>query len=326
MRRRECVVLMGAFVVAPLAAVAQQPGAKIWRIGFLGISHASGYVKELGWVREGLRDLGYVEGRNLAIEFRWAENSTDRLNANAAEFVALKVDAILTHALPGVAAAARATSTIPIVMADGGDPVAAGFARSLAKPGGNVTGTFSFIPEETGRRLQLLKEVLPRIKRVAFLASAMDQFIAAKRSALEAAAAALKVEVQEFPVREVADLPEAFNAMTVARMEAVIMNTEPWLNSQPGATAILAASKRLPAIGFAAFADAGGLLGYGANRPALYGRAGHFLDQIFKGAKPADIPFERASKFDLVVNLKTAKSIGVAIPQAVRLRADRVIE
>lgn len=326
MDRRRFVAFVGSALAALPAALAQQPPARVWRVGFIGIGHASGFVKEVDWIRAGLRKLGYAEGRNLVIEYRWAEGEPERLNAIAREFVALKVDAMLSHSLIGVIAAAKATSTIPIVMADGGDPVAAGLARSLAKPASNVTGSFSFIPEETGKRLQLLKEVLPRIRRVAFLASSVDAAIAPKRKAAETAAVSMNVELREFSFREAADLPEVFNAMTAARSEAILLNTEPFLNSLASVIASLATVKYLPAIGYASFADVGGLLAYGANRPALYERVGYFLDQTFKGAKPGDLPFERAARFDLIVNLKTAKSLGVAIPQSVRLRADRVIE
>ena len=329
MTRRAVLIALGASALAaPLASFAQQQAAKVHRIGFLGVAFASGYVRELDWIRAGLRDLGYVEGRNLVIEYRWAEGNPGRLREMAAEFAALKVDAILTHALPGAIAAARETSTIPIVMADGGDPVVAGLAKSLARPGGNVTGSTSFVLDEIGKRLQLLQEVLPRIKQVAFLYSSADAAInlMKKREALHAAAASLKMEVQEYMVREGAELPEAFEAMGKARNDAALINNEPLLNSHAGVIGGLAAVKRLPAVGYASFADAGGLLAYGANRPALYGRAGYFLDRIFRGAKPGEIPFERAAKFDLIVNLKTAKSLGLAIPQSILLRADRVIE
>ena len=326
-KRRQLLIALGAGALAPpLAALAQPAAAKVYRIGFLGIAFASGYVKELDWIRGGLRNLGYVEGRNIVIEYRWAEGNPEKLREFAMEFVALKVDAILTHATAGAIAAARATAAIPIVMADGADPITAGLAKSLARPGGNVTGSFSFIPEEIGKRLQLLMEVVPRIKRIGFLASPGDAAIVSKRSALAAAAASMKVQVQEFPVREAADLPDAFNGMTEARIDAVVINNEPLLNSHSGTIAGLATVKRLPSVGYASFADAGGLLAYGANRPAQYGRAGYFLDRIFKGEKPGDIPFERAARFDLVVNLKTTKALGIAIPQSILLRADRVIE
>ena len=328
MRRRGFLAGAGALLAAPLAALCQAQTAKGHRIGFLGIAFASGYVRELDWIRAGLRDLGYAEGRNLVIEYRWAEGSNERMREIATEFVALRVDAILTHALAGAIAAARATSVIPIVMADGGDPVTAGLAVSLARPGRNVTGSTSFILEEIGKRLQLLQEVLPRIRRLAFLSSLADAEVnlKRKREALHAAAASSKVKVEEFPIQEAANLPDAFSAMGEARCEAVLVNNEPLLNSHAGAIAALANVKRMPSVGYASFADAGGLLAYGANRPALYGRAGHFLDRIFKGAKPGDIPFEQAAKFDLIVNQKTARALGVLVPQTLLLRADRVIE
>ncbi len=327
MKRRGFVAAIAGALAAPLALFAQQQTAKTYRIGFLGTAFASGYVRELDWVRDGLRKLGYVEGRNIVIEYRWAEGNPERIKEIAKEFVALKVDAILCHGLAGAIVAARETSAIPIVMADSADPVVAGLAVSLARPGGNVTGSTSFIPEESAKRLQLLKEVLPRIKRVAFLVSTQNPAIfAITRKALDAAAASMKVELQEFVVREAADLPDAFNAMTKAKIDGVVINNEPLLNSHTGVIAALAAVKRLPAVGYASFADAGGLLAYGANRPALYGRAGSFLDRIFKGANPGDIPIERAARFDLIVNLKTGKSLGIKIPQSVLLRSDRVIE
>ena len=328
MDRRGFVAMICSGLAAPLSSFAQQQAAKVHRIGFLGTAFASGYVSELDWVRAGLRNLGYVEGRNIVIEYRWAEGNSDRIGEMAAEFVALKVDAILVHGIPGAIAAVRVTSTIPVVMADGADPVATGLAESLARPGRNVTGSTSFVFEEVGKRLQLLKEVAPRIKRVAFLASSLvpEVVFAPVRKTIHDAAAAMKVELQDFLVRGAADLPDAFNAMSKARIDATVINNEPLLNSHTGTIAGLAAVKGLPAVGFASFADAGGLLAYGANRPALYGRAAYFLDRIFKGAKLGEIPFERATKFDLIVNLKTAKALGIKVPQAVLIRANRVIE
>ena len=324
MDRRRFVALIGGVFAAPLSR-GQSPG-KVWRIGFLGISYASGYVQEIDWIRAGLRSLGYVEGGNLSIEFRWANGDAKQLQQLAAEFVALKADAIVTHAIPGALAAIRETTTIPIVMLDGTDPVAVGLANSLSQPGKNVTGSFSFVPEETGKRLQLLKEAVPQLKRLAFLSSSLDPVLAAKRSALQAAASALRVEVLDFSVAEIAELPKVFNAIGGARAEGFLLNSEPVLNSNAATVAALAQSKGLAAIGYASFADVGGLLAYGANRQALYGRAGYFLDRIFRGEKPGSIPFERASRFDTVVNLRTAKALGIRVPQSFLLRADRVIE
>lgn len=280
------------------------------------------------WIRAGLRSFGYEEGKNLVIEWRWAESNAERMRAIAAEFVALKVDAILTHNTIGASIAGRVTTTTPIVMADGSDPVAAGLAASLAHPGRNVTGSTSFVPEEGAKRLEILTQVAPHARRVAFLSTKEYPmpFMALVRKALHDAAAPLRIELHDFVVADAQDLPQAFQAMGKAEMDALIVNNEPALNAQASVVAALASVTRLPSIGYPSFADAGGLLAYGANRPALYGRAGYFLDRIFKGSKPGDIPFERASKFDFVINLKTAKALGIVVPQPVRLRTDRVIE
>jgi putative ABC transport system substrate-binding protein len=319
----------GFFVFACGALAARGSRAqRVYRVGFLGTALASGYVREVEWVRSGLRDLGYVEGRNIVVEYRWAEGDPERAKAIAAEFVALKVDAIVVHGVPGALAAVQATSTIPIVMADSADPVAAGLIKSLARPGGNITGSTSFVAEEVGKRLQLIKELVPGIKRAGYLFSAPHPaaVMALNRKQLEAAAGALKVGVEQFEIRDASDLPEAFNAMERARVDAVLINSEPLLNSHAAMIAGLAAVKRIPAVGYASYADAGGMLGYGANRPALYRRTGYFLDRIFKGANAGDIAVERATKFDVVVNLKAAKALGAKVPQSLLLRADRVLE
>jgi putative ABC transport system substrate-binding protein len=308
----------------PFGLHAQPPPVKVYRVGFLGTASASGYVREIEWIRAGLRKAGYEEGRNLALELRWAEGSAERAREIAAEFVALKVDAILVHGIPGAVAAARATSSIPIVMADGADPVAAGVAASLARPGRNVTGSTSFVPEESAKRLELLREVVPQLRRVGFLRSRTPPpAFEAVRKTLAATAASLKIELHEFVAGE---LPEVFRAMEKARIEGLVVNNEPALNAQANVVAALASVTRIPAIGYPSFADQGGLLAYGSNRAALYARAGDFLDRIFKGARPADIPFEQAASFELIVNARAARTLGVSIPQEIRLRAERVIE
>jgi len=324
-RRRALFALAGAAAVPRLALAQAQP-AKVYRVGFLGTASASGYVRELEWIREGLKKFGYVEGRNLVIEYRWAEGKPTRNREIAKEFVAMKVDAILVHGLPGAIAATRETSTIPVVMADGADPVAAGVVESIARPGRNVTGSFSFVIEEVGKRLELLDEAVPQMQRVAWLYSAVDLFTDRKGAVLRPAAQSRKLELQEFVIREASELPDAFQAMSKRGMEGLIVNNEPLLNAQASTIAALAIAMRLPAVGYAAFADAGGLLAYGANRPALYSRAGYFLDRIFKGAKSAELPMERASRFDVIANRRTAKTLGLTIPQSILLRADRVIE
>jgi len=323
-RRRLIVAAASSALAVPLQ-IAAQP--KVRRIGFLGTALASGYVHELNWIRAGLKKSGYEEGKNILIEYRWAEGSPERMREIAAEFVALKVDAIVTHNTPGAMAAAKETSAIPIVMADGFDPVASGLATSLARPGRNVTGSVSFVPEESAKRLELLNEAVPRMKRVAFLVSSQPLIVLEfTRKTLQSAAISMKTELQEFVMRESSQLPEIFNGVERARVDAVLINNEPVLNSQFPVIAALANVKRLPTAGNPNFVDAGGLLGYGADRQVLYTRAGYFVDRIFKGAKPGDIPFERASKFQLAVNLKTAKAIGIKLPQSVLARADKVIE
>lgn len=315
--------MIGGVLAAP-TVLAQ----KAYRIGFLGTAFASGYVREVEWIRAGLRDLGYVEGKNLAVEYRWAEGDPDRVKAIATEFAGLKLDAIVVHGIPGASAAARATSTIPIVMADGADPVATGLVKSLARPGTNITGSTSFVQEEVPKRLELIREIVPDLRQVAYLFSALHPaaVMALNRKALGTAAAQWNVSVQHLEIREAVELGAAFDAMEKARAGAVLINSEPLLNSHATVIAGLAATKRIPAAGYASYADAGGLLAYGANRPALYGRTAYFLDRIFKGARAGDIPIERASKFDLVINLKVAKALGTRIPQSVLVRADRVIE
>ena len=317
--------LAATIVMAPLAAGAQQPG-KVYRIGFLGVGSAAGYVNEVQAVRSGLRDLGYVEGKNIVIEYRWAEGKPDQLNDVAAELVGLKVDVIVTHALTGALAAKQATTTIPIVMADSADPVAAGLVASLARPGGNITGSTSFQSEINAKRLELLKEVLPRLTRVAVLVNLHSPNTARNARDTENVARTMKVELHQFGVCGPEEFAGAFTAMARKRIDALVVIEDPLLNSNAGAFASLAAKQRLPAVGFRNFAESGSPLAYGANRLELYRRAAYFVDRILKGAKPGDLPIERASKFELIVNSKAAKNLGVKIPQSILIRADQVIQ
>lgn len=324
-RRRLIAALGASALAAPLASFAQQQD-KVWRIAFLGIASASGYVKEIDAIRTQLRELGWVEGRNIVIEYRWAENSPDRLRNMAMELAALKVDAIITHALTGPRAAVAATKTIPIVIADGPDPVAAGLVASLARPGGNVTGSTGFQFELAAKRLELLKEAVPHLQRASVLLNALNPNKAAVLREMGAAAKANKIELHPFEVQAIEEFPGALAAMASKRIEAAVIGEDPMLNANVGVIAALAATHRLPAIGLTTFADAGGLLGYSANRPLLYGRAAYFVDKILKGAKPGDLPIERATKFDLIINQKTAKALGIRIPPQLLQRADKVIQ
>ena len=325
MNRRDTALALLALCAAPLASFAQQQG-KVWRIGFLGIASASGYVKEMDAIRAGLRDLGYVEGKNIVIEYRWAENNPERLQEMATELVVLKVDAIITHATTGPRAALLATKTLPIIIADGPDPVASGLVVSFARPGGNITGSTGFQFELAAKRLELLKEAVPHLKRVSVIFNESNPNNALNFGKMEAVAKDMKVELQQFLVRTPEELAGAFTAMAKQQFEAAVIGEDPLLNSNAGAVAALATTHRLPAIGLTTFADAGGLLGYGANRPMLYGRAAYFVDKILKGAKPGDLPIERATKFDFIVNLRAAKALGVKIAPQLLQRSDRVIE
>jgi len=325
MHRRNTLLALLALFTAPLSSFAQQPG-KVWRIGFLGVTSASGYASELEAIRERFRDLGYAEGRNIVIEYRWAEGNPERFKEMAAELVAGKVDVIITHSTSGARTAAQATKTIPIVIADATDPVAAGLVASHARPGGNITGSTSFQPENSGKRLEFLKEVMPRLKSVAVLFYVPNPYNEVFFREMELAAKQIKVELHQFTIKGIEELPSAFAAMAKKRVEAAVIGEVPLLNTNGGAIAALAIAHRLPASGYTNFARDGGLLGYGANRPLVYARAANFVDKILKGAKPGDLPIERATRFELVINLKTAKALGITIPQSVLFRADRVIE
>lgn len=325
MKRRAAMAALATLGAAPLASFAQLQG-KVWRVGFLGVTSASGYASELEAIRQRFRELGYTEGRNVMIEYRWAEGDPDRLKRMAGELVALRVDVIITHSNTAVRIAGQATKTIPIVMADGIDPVVAGLVASLARPGGNITGSTSFQPENGGKRLQLLKEVVPRLKRASVLFFARNPYNHIYLREMEPAATQMNVALHQFVVASAEEIPGAFDAMAAKRIEATVIGEDPVLNTGARTIATLALALRLPASGFTNFADAGGLLGYGANRPQVYARAANFADQIFRGAKAGDLPIERATKFDFIVNLKTAKALGVRIPAQMLQRADRVID
>jgi len=325
-KRRKLIVALGAgALTAPLCAFAQQRG-KVRRIGFLGTGSAAGMASWVGALHMGLRDLGYVNGSNIAIEYRWADGKYERAPALAAELVRLNVDILVTHGTPGTRAAKEATKTIPIVMATAGDAVLVGLVASLAKPGGNVTGTTFFNPELAAKRLELLKEALPRITHVAALVNPGNPAMVPVRESMEPAAKSLKLDLHQAKVRGAADLEGAFAAMAAKRVGGVVIVEDGMINANTSAIAGLAAKVRLPIIGISELAHAGGLIAYGASFPDMYRRAAVFVDKILKGAKPGDIPIERASKFETIVNLKTAKTLGIKIPDSIMLRADKVIE
>jgi len=326
MRRQIGFCLLAIVLLTVSSGEAQQP-AKLPTIGLLGAASASSYAPFVEAFRQGMHDRGYVEGKNVAVEYRWAEGKYDRLPDLAAELVRLKVDVIVTHGTPGTLAAKQATATIPIVMTVVGDPVGSGLVASLARPGGNITGTSIFAPELGPKRLELLKEALPRVSRVAVLWNADNPINEPTVKSIEKLAQTLKTQLQEVQVREPSEFDKAFSSMVAKRADALLVLEDAMLNDQAKQIADRAAKSRLPTVfGFGGAVDVGGLMAYEASWPDLWRRSATFVDKIFKGAKPAELPVEQASKFQLVINLKTAKQIGVTIPQSFLFRADKVIK
>ena len=308
-----------------LSAEAQQP-TKIPRIGYVSGSGDSSNPGPL-WeaFRQGLRELGYTEGKNVLVEYRYAEGKLDRTSNLVAELVQLQVDVIVVAALPGILAAKQATKTIPVVMVTSQDPVAVGLVDSLARPGGNITGLTRLTGELRGKRLELLKEVVPRMSRIGVLVDANTTGLPFKD--YETAASALKIPLQSLEVRGPnPDFEGTFQAAAKARVSALIAANTSLLNRYPKRIADLAIKYRLPSMYEASyFVEAGGLMSYASNEAANFKRAAYYVDKILKGAKPADLPVEQPTKFEFVVNLKTAKQIGLTIPPNVLARADKVI-
>jgi putative ABC transport system substrate-binding protein len=326
MNRRKLLVAFGLGALAgALPAFAQQKG-KVWRVGFLGSASAAANVARIEALRVGLRDLGYVEGKNIVIEFRWADGKYERLPELAAELVRLKVDIIITHGTPGSLAAKQATASIPIVIATISDPVATGVVASLRQPGANVTGVMFFTQELNEKRLEMIREVLPNAKRVAILTNADNASMKHMIPALEAVGKALKLEVRRFDVRGPEEFEKAFSAMVAVRADAVVPIEDAMLLANDKAMADHAAKRRLPLVAWKEVAEKGGVLAYGVDFPDMFRRSASYVDRILKGAKPADLPVERSTKFELVINMKTVKALGVKLPQSVLVRADRVIE
>jgi putative ABC transport system substrate-binding protein len=321
-------LLVVAFVLVVTGAVAQaQQPTKVPRIGFQGAASPAAVSARLDAFRRGLRELGYVEGQNIVIEWRFAEGKLDRLNEFAAEFVRLKVDVIVAGAPSSTRAAKKATSTIPIVMAFDNDPVGNGFVASLARPGGNITGLSALSPEISGKQLELLKEIVPRLSHVAVLRTLYLLPGDARVKEIELAAGAFKVQLQYLDVLSLKDIETAFREARKGRADAVLVLASPILESDRTQVADLAAKNRLPAIYHVAeFVEAGGLMSYGVGFIDLYRRAATYVDKILKGAKPADLAVEQPTKFELVINLKAAKQIGLTIPPNVLGRADKVIK
>jgi putative ABC transport system substrate-binding protein len=324
MNRRDTVLTLLALGVAPNLAFAQQSG-KVWRIGYLAPGPGPNPFSEA--FRDELRSLGYIEGRNLSMEYRYAAGKEERLPELAAELVRLKVDVIVTPSTPGIAAARRATSAIPIVMIAPTDAVGSGLVASLARPGGNVTGLTYLSTDLAGKRLQLLREVLPKATRVAVLAlkgggGSSELFL----EKLEAAARQLGITLVVRKENDAAALGDAFAALQRERAEALIVELTPFAGENRKRITELAVQHRLPTlIETRGFVDIGGLMSYGPSLLAMYRRSAHFVDRIFKGAKPADLPVEQPTKFEMVINLKTANALGLTIPQSLLVQADEVI-
>jgi putative ABC transport system substrate-binding protein len=321
------VVLLAVFLLAgPITAEAQAP-AKVPRIGYLSVLSPTDNPYTLEAFRQGLRELGYVEGQTIAIEYRFAEGRPERLPALAAELVRLKVDVIVTAAPAAPEAAKQATSTIPIVFAVVGDPVAVGLVASVARPGGNITGLSSIAPEVVGKQLELLKEVAPKVSRVAVLQNPSNQAHPFVLRQAEGAARALGVQLQILKAGSPAEIDAAFAAMSSQRAGGVLVLRDSLFLAQRTQITALAAKSRLPAVyGLREEAEAGGLMAYGASGPVMYRRAATYVDKILRGAKPADLPVEQPTKFELIINLKTAKALGLTIPQSLLQRADEMIQ
>jgi putative tryptophan/tyrosine transport system substrate-binding protein len=327
MGRREFVALLGGAAAAwPLEASAQPP-AKVPRIGFLGAQSAYSYASQLEGFRLGLRDHGYVEGTTIVIEYRWAEGKYQRLRELVTELIRSNVDVIVTHGTPGALAAKQATTAIPIVVTLLGDPVASGIVVSLARPEANITGQSFFSPELAAKRIELLKDLLPQMTRVAVLMNPGNPVvIGAELQAMQTTAQSLKVELQQILVAGPNEFESAFERMQQGPTAAVAVSDDSMLIANIRAIAAIATTRRFVSIGNKEFAQAGGLMGYGIDFFATYRRAAVFVDRILKGGKPADIPIEQATKFNTVINLKTAKALGLVVPPTLLAIADEVIE
>jgi putative tryptophan/tyrosine transport system substrate-binding protein len=310
------------------AALAQvQPATKVHRIGFLMGNFPAALTDRLEAFRQGLRELGYVEGKNVVVEYRSAEEKTERLPALAAELVRLRVDVIVTAGPTVTRAAKEATSTIPIVMAFDSDPVGSGFVASLARPGGNVTGLSALYPEISGKQLELLKEITPRLSRVTAVGTLSQPGTAQVLKALELAAGESKVELRYVDVIDGKQIETAFREARKARADAVIALASAVFVANRRAFADLAVKARLPVMySVSEHVEHGGLASYGVNRADLYRRAAAYVDKILKGARPADLPVEQPTRFELIVNRKAARQIGLPIPESVLQRADRLID
>ena len=327
MRRRQFITLLGgAAATWPLAARAQQP-AKIPRIGFLGNSTATMEANLIGPLRDGLRELGYEEGRNVIIEFRWADGKYDQFPALVAELLAAKVDVIITAGTPATLAIKKATSTVPLVFIAVGDPVGTGVVPNLGRPGGNITGLSSIAPDLEGKRLELLREVVPKLSHVAFFLNPANAFHTASMRQARVAAQSLGIKLQPMEVNKSEQLDGAFASIVKEKPDALLILADRVFLHNRKRMMEFAIQQRLPSVNaYRELVEAGGLISYWPSYEDMHRRAAVYVDKILKGTKPADLPIEQPTKFTLLINLKTAKTLGLTVPPTLVARADELIE
>ena len=325
-RRGLLAALGGAIAAWPLAARAQQPMAKLPTIGFLGAATPSAWSQRVAAFLQRMHELGWTEGRTVVVEYRWAEGRSERFLEIAAEFAQLKVDVIIAAGTPAVLAAKQATSVVPIVFVGAGDPVGTGLVASLPRPGSNVTGLSSQAVDTVGKRLELLRELMPGIRRLAIMGNVDNPVNVLEMREIREACAALGLEVDALEIRRTADIVPAFEALKRGA-EALYIAADPLLIANQIRINTLALGARVPTMhGLREYVEAGGLMSYGANFPDLFRRSAEYADKILRGAKPADLPVEQPTKFELVINLITAKALGLDVPPTLLARADEVIE
>jgi putative ABC transport system substrate-binding protein len=326
MRRRQFVGLLGGAALAGWPRAGRAETGKIARVGFVGLPGADSLPQRTEAFRGGMHDLGYQEGHNVIIEYRWADSDYNRLPALLAELIDLKMDVIVTHGTPGAMAAKQATSTVPIVIAVVGDAVASGVVASLAHPGGNVTGLTFFQPELNAKRLELLKETIPDLMDVGVLLNPSNPMNAPVLPMVSGVAQTLKLRLNQFNASSPGDFEGALAAMNQKGVRAFVVFDDAMLIGKAQTLAGLALKHRLASCGFLDYAPAGGLIAYGVDFPDMFRRSAAYVDKILKGAKPADLPVEQATRFATILNMVTAKGLGLAVPSSLLLRADQVIE
>ena len=324
MKRREFITVLGCAVAWPLASRAQ---GRIPRVGFMGNSTAALEANLVNSFREGLRELGYEEGRNIAIEYRWADGQYERFAALVTELIAAKVDVIVTAGTPAALAVKKATSTVPLVMVAVGDPVGTGLVPSLARPDGNLTGLSSVAPDLEGKRLELLREIVPSVSRIAVFLNSVNPFHATSMRQAQTAGKTLGIKVQQYDIRKSEDLDGAFAAIRKERPDALLILADRVFLHNRERIVDFTGEQHLPNVNaYKELVEAGGLISYGPSYEDMHKRAAIYVNKILKGAKPGNLPIEQPTKFTLIVNLKAAKALGISMPPAVLSRADQVIE